>query len=198
MSKSFSKTMYDLVKSRRSIRQFQPTPLAREDLLKVADDGRLAPSASNLQPLEFVVVDEPENLKQIFACLQWAAYIRPQGDPRPGQEPKAYVVVVVNKNIRSQGYERDVGAAMENMILVAWSMGIGSCWLVSVDRAKLAQIIKLPAGEYVIDSVLALGYPAESPIMEEKDDDIRYWQDDLGQLHVPKRKLPRILHWNEF
>ena len=34
--------------------------------------------------------------------------------------------------------------------------------------------------------------------MEEKDDDIRYWQDDLGQLHVPKRKLPRILHWNEF
>jgi len=77
-------------------------------------------------------------------------------------------------------------------------MGIGSCWLVSVDRAKLAQIIKLPAGEYVIDSVLALGYPAESPIMEEKDDDIRYWQDDLGQLHVPKRKLPRILHWNEF
>jgi len=102
MSKSLSKTMYDLVKSRRSIRQFQPTPLAREDLLEVADAGRLAPSASNLQPLEFVVVDEPEKLKQVFACLQWAAYIRPQGDPRPGQEPKAYVVVVVNKNIRSQ------------------------------------------------------------------------------------------------
>lgn len=181
--------IYDLVRSRRSIRQFQPTPLSREDLLKIVDAGRLAPSAANLQPLEFVVVDKPEKLKQVFPCLQWAAYIRPEGDPRPGQESMAYVVVVVNKSIRSKGYERDVGAAMENMILVAWSLGIGSCWLISVDRPKLSQIINLPSENYVIDSVLALGYPAEKPIVEETEEDIRYWKDNSGQLHVPKRRL---------
>ncbi|MCD6193465.1 MAG: nitroreductase family protein [Candidatus Aminicenantes bacterium] len=198
MSRSSTPDFYRLVCSRRSIRQFQSRRLSRQVLTRLVNVGRLAPSAANRQPLEFVVVDEPEKTRQIFSCLKWAAYIQPEGNPRPGHEPVAYIIVLVNQKIRATDYERDVGAALENMILVAWSWGIGSCWLISIDREKVAQLINLPPNQYLLDSVLALGYPAEEPVVEETEDDIRYWKDESGRLHVPKRKLAAVLHWNVY
>ena len=137
-------SFYEMVISRRSIRQFKPEPVSRDILEKIVNTARLAPSAANLQPLEFVVVDEEELRKQLFTCLKWAAYIAPEGNPKPGQEPAAYIVVLVNSQVRDKGYERDVGAAVENMILTAWEEGIGSCWIVSAERNKIQEMLKIP------------------------------------------------------
>ena len=189
--------LYDVILSRRSIRQFKPDSLAREALVRIVEAGRLAPSAANLQPLEFVVVDDRDICAKFFPCLKWAAYVAPQGNPRPGQEPVAYVVVLVNTAVREKMFEYDVGAAVENMILIALADGIGSCWLISIDREKAAQILGVPEG-LRIDSVLALGRPAESPVVEELKDSAKYWKDDEGRLHVPKRPLARVLHLNKF
>jgi len=189
--------LYDVILSRRSIRQFKPDSLAREALVRIVEAGRLAPSAANLQPLEFVVVDDRDICAKFFPCLKWAAYVAPQGNPRPGQEPVAYVVVLVNTAVREKMFEYDVGAAVENMILTALADGIGSCWLISIDREKAAQILGVPEG-LRIDSVLALGRPAESPVVEELKDSAKYWKDDEGRLHVPKRPLARVLHLNKF
>ncbi len=76
-----------LIASRRSIRQFRPKPVSRDLLMDFVDAGRLAPSAANLQPLEFLVVDDPAARAGVFPCLKWAAYIQPDGDPKPGREP---------------------------------------------------------------------------------------------------------------
>jgi len=190
-------SVYDLILSRRSIRQFESQPVKRAILEKVVNTARVAPSAANLQPLEFVAVDEGELKKAVFACLKWAAYITPQGNPEPGHEPQAYIVTLVNSQIRERGYEYDVGAAMENMILAAWGEGIGSCWLISVDRPRVMELLKIPAA-YKIDCVLALGYPAETPKVEEMKDSCRYWKDSDGQFHVPKRGLRKIIHFNGF
>jgi len=190
-------SVYQKVVSRRTIRQFRSLPIAKEILENLVNAGRLAPSGANLQPLEFIVIDDAEITQRIFPCLKWAAYIAPEGDPRPGQEPKAYVIVLVNKEIRPQGYEWDVGAAMENMILTAWEEGIGSCWLLSIDRDELRQILSVP-GSYRIDSVLALGYPAEESVVEELTDSIKYWKDEQGRFHVPKRALIDVIHRNIF
>jgi len=188
---------YDVILSRRSIRQFKPDSLEREALVRIVEAGRLAPSAANLQPLEFMIVDDRDIRARFFPCLKWAAYIAPQGNPRPGQEPAAYVVVLVNTAVREKMFEYDVGAAVENMILIALADGIGSCWLISIDREKAAQILGVPEG-FRIDSVLALGRPAESPVVEELKDSAKYWKDDEGRLHVPKRPLARVLHLNKF
>jgi len=188
---------YDVILSRRSIRQFKPDSLEREALVRIVEAGRLAPSAANLQPLEFMIVDDRDIRARFFPCLKWAAYIAPQGNPRPGQEPAAYVVVLVNTAVREKMFEYDVGAAVENMILTALADGIGSCWLISIDREKAAQILGVPEG-FRIDSVLALGRPAESPVVEELKDSAKYWKDDEGRLHVPKRPLVRVLHLNKF
>lgn len=189
--------IYETIVSRRTIRQFQPVPIPRPILKKIVDAARLAPSAGNLQPLEFIVVDEEEVRQAIFHCLRWAAYIAPSGNPKPGQEPMAYVIPLVNLAIREKGYEYDVGAAMESMILTAWGERIGSCWLISVDRKKVAEILAIPDG-YRVDCVLALGYPAEAPIVEEFQGSVKYWKDEAGVLHVPKRKLEDVLHFNGF
>jgi nitroreductase len=190
-------SVYEKVVSRRTIRQFKPQPVSKEILEKLVNAGRLAPSGANLQPLEFVVIDDVSVAQQVFPCLKWAAYISPRGDPRPGQEPTAYVIILVNTEIRPQGFEWDVGAAMENMILTAWESGIGSCWLLSIDRDGLRQILSVP-DNYRIDSVLALGYPAEESLVEELTDSVKYWKDAQGRFHVPKRALKDVLHRNTF
>jgi len=190
-------SLYELILSRRSIRQFKPEPVSRSILEKLANAARLAPSGANLQPLEFVVVDEEEVRKRLFPCLRWAAYIVPEGNPQPGQEPVAYVVVLVNLKLRKNGYERDVGAAVENMILAAWEERVGSCWIANADIEKIKDMLNVPE-DYKVDSVLALGYPAEEPITEKLKESVKYWKDSKGRLHVPKRRLDDIVHFNGF
>ena len=189
--------VHDAIVSRRSIRQFAPRPVGREVLEKIVNAGRLAPSAANLQPLEFVAVDKEGPRNDLFACLKWAAYIAPQGNPRPGQEPQAYIIVLVNTLIREKMYEYDVGAAIENMILAALGDGLASCWLISIDKPKIAEFLKVPS-QYKVDSVLALGYPAQVSVAEEFADSPKYWQDSDLTFHVPKRKLATVLHFNGF
>ncbi len=188
---------YDLIVSRRTIRRFQQTPVPRDVLEGAVNAGRLAPSAANLQPLEFVAVDDEAVRRKIFPCLRWAAYIAPAGTPRPGEEPTAYIVTLVNTAVRKKDYEHDAGAAMENMILAAWAEGVGSCWLISVDKEKVAAAIGVPS-THKVDSVLALGYPAEEPEVEAYVDSPRYWRDEAGRHHVPKRPLAAVLHINRF
>jgi len=190
-------TLIDFILSRRSIRQFKPDPLPRDILLGLVDAARMAPSAANLQPLEFILVTDEAIRKSVFPCLRWAAYIAPGGNPRPGHEPTAYVVILVNTKIRDKGFERDAGAAAENLILAAWTCGIGSCWVISVDRSPLQAILNIPE-TYSIDSVIALGYPDESPVVEDLTDSVKYWKDESGRLHVPKRKRTEVIHFDTF
>jgi len=188
---------HELIASRRSIRQFQAQEVPRELLEKFVDAGRLAPSAANLQPLEFVVVDDPAVRKEIFPCLKWAAYIHPRGNPTPGQEPAAYVIVLINMNIREKMYEYDVGAAVENMALASAGEGVASCWLISIDRPEIQSILGVP--EHLrVDSVLALGYPAETSVVEEYRDSPKYWKDEAGLFHVPKRGRAEVAHFNRY
>jgi len=190
-------TTYELILKRRTIRRFKQDPIPEATLEKLVNAARLAPSGANLQPLEFIIVDDRSLVDQIFPCLKWAAYIAPKGDPPEGKRPIAYIVVLVNTRIKSSGYEHDSGAAIENLILAALEEGIGSCWLGSIDRKTVKTILRIP-DHYLIDSIVALGYPDEEPMMEEAEGDIKYWLDEQGRLHVPKRKLSQIMHRNYF
>ena len=191
------RNVQDIVAGRRTIRQFKPEPVPPGLLERLVDAARLAPSAANMQPLEYIVVDDKRVCDEIFSCLKWAAYIAPEGNPKPGQEPAAYIVTLVNTKVREKMFEYDVGAAVENMILTALGEGVGSCWLLSIDRDKLRAILGVPE-HYRIDSVLALGYPAEEPMAEVMGDSCRYWKDAEGRLHVPKRAVATVVHFNRF
>lgn len=188
---------YKHITTRRTIRQFGPEPVPRPLLEQMVNAGRLAPSAANRQPLEFIVVDQENLCREIFPCLKWASYIAPAGNPRPGQEPKAYIVVLVDLRIREKAYEWDSGAAIENILLTAWEAGVGSCWIISADKPAIGSLLGIPES-YRVDSVIALGYPAEAPVVEDLTDSVEYWKDESGILHVPKRTLENVIHFNGF
>lgn len=189
--------VYDCVIQRRTIRRFRQDPIPAQRLQQLVNAGRLAPSGANLQPLEYIVVNRKDMLDAVFATTRWAAYIAPKGTPPPGERPVAYIVVLINRHIRARGGEHDCGAAVMNMILTAWEQGLGSCWIASIHKRRLRKILHIPS--YLeIDSVLALGIPAEHPVLEILTDSVKYWKDENGVLHVPKRKLEDILHWNRY
>jgi len=191
------KYLLDLIVKRRTIRRYQQKAISRKILKELIDVARLAPSGANLQPCEYVMVNERPIVDRVFETLRWAGYIAPQGNPPPGERPMAYIVVLVNEKKRKSFSTQDAAAAIENMILLAWAHGIGSCWIGSVEREELAQILESPS-HCRIDSVLALGYPLESPVVEQLTDSVRYWKDKDGTLHVPKRKLEDVLYWQKY
>jgi len=189
--------VYEAVTARRTTRRFKQDALSREMLEKLVDAARLAPSALNLQPCEYIVVDDPKVANEVFKTLGWAAYIAPEGTPKEGERPVAYIVVLLNGEKCKAGGEADAAAAIENILITACGEGLGSCWIGSVDRERLSKILHIPE-HCRIYSVVALGYAAEKPVLDEAAESIRYWKDEKGVLHVPKRKLKDIVHFNKY
>ncbi len=189
--------MLDLIKTRRSIRRFSQEKLGRDFLIELIETARCAPAFANEQSLEYIIVDEPKICQELFETLTWAWHVRPKRKPGPNQRPAAYIVVLIDSEIKREAVV-DAAAAIENMLLAAWSKGVGSCWLGNLDRGKIHQILGID-DKYDINSVVALGKPAEKPIMEDAaGEDTKYYLDKNDVLHVPKRPLKRILHFNQF
>lgn len=159
--------------------------------------ARLAPSGANMQPCEYIIVDDENLLPRVFSTLKWAGYIAPKGNPPAGEEPTAYIVILMNRQKRPQGGDHDAGIVAAYISLVSLQRGVGSCLIASVDRDQLRQILKVPE-HCEINLVVALGYPNESPMVEDFRDSIKYWKDEQGVLHVPKRKLAGVLHRNRY
>lgn len=191
-----SMDVYEAILSRRSIRRFQQKPIPVELLKKFVNGARLAPSAANLQPIEFFIVNNKSLCSKVFETLGWAAYIKPKWTPAEEERPVAYIIMLI-KDPKNKYYLRDVSLASENIVLAAEEEGIGSCILCKVDREKLRENLKIPK-EIIVDSVIALGYKAEKSVIEEYNDSIQYWRDENEVLHVPKRKLEDIVHLNKF
>jgi nitroreductase len=188
--------IYDIIISRRTIRRFTQKPLDMDVLKKCVNAARLAPSAANLQPLEYYLVTEKKLCTQVFDALRWAGYIQPTWSPDEQERPTAYIVVLV-QDTKNQFYQRDVGFATENIVLIAEAEGLGSCILCNIDKEKIQHILKIPQA-YTVDSVIALGYKAEKSVTEDYHDSVKYWRDEQNVLHVPKRKLNDIIHINKF
>jgi len=188
--------VYETALSRRSIRRFKQKSLNKEFLEKFVNAARLAPSAANLQPLEFFIVDDKKLREQVFEATNWAGYIKPKWTPVSDERPVAYIVILV-KDRSNTWYKRDASYAAANIVLAAESLDIGSCVLCAIDRDKIREYLKIPE-EVMIDSLIALGYKAEHPVAEDVIDSIKYWRDEKEVLHVPKRKLKDITHYNKY
>jgi len=190
--------IYETIISRRTIRKYDQKKIEPEILKKIVNAGRLAPSAANLQPLEYLIIDDEDLKKKVFPNIAWAGYIKPEGDPGKGERPAAYIIILADKKI-NPAPERDIGASVENMNLVAEEEGIGCCWIGAFKAKEINNIISVPVN-LSAELILAIGYPLEKPVSEdiEKGSSIKYYKDESGTLHVPKRKLEDILHFNQF
>jgi nitroreductase len=186
-------SVYLKIKSRRTIRKYLQTVVPEEVLLKCVEAAIFSPSGGNLQPLRYVIVNDAKLLKQVFSTLSWAVYL-PEYGPTEEEMPRAYIVLLLDKNGRTPTH--DASIASMSISMVAYDEGLGSCILASVDRKKLRNVLNVPESLDVA-LVVALGYPAETPVVEPvSDGKIKYWLDKNGVLHVPKRDIKDIVIWN--
>jgi nitroreductase len=186
-------TLLQTLRTRRTVRLFQQKRIPYRHLEECVEAARLAPSARNIQPLEYVVVDSEKLRGKMFSCLGMGGGITDFS----GREPAAYVAVLVNRELRGEWAGHDCGMAAENLVLAAWNRGIGSCILARINRDKIREILGIP-DRYETDLVVALGYPAEKPVPEDMTESTNSYRDGKGVLHVPKRPLKQILHRNGF
>jgi len=188
----------ELIKQTRTVRRFkQDRSLDPATLLELVDLARFGGSARNCQPLRYMIVTDRERRERIFPFLGWAGYLTDWAGPVEGERPAAYIICLLALD-RLAGPEHevhfDLGISTQNMLLGAAQKGISGCRIGSFGK-KLAAELGIDSRHKIL-LVLALGYPAEKVVLEEVggDDDIRYWRDNAGVHHVPKRSLEDILY----
>ena len=185
-------TVFEAIAARRTIRRFKQKRVPFGLLEKCVDAARLAPSASNRQRLEYIIVNERSLTGKIFEAVSWAGHLRPAWVPAETERPAAYIVMVADGPVKGD-LAYDAGAAMQNILLTALEQGLGSCCLGSAKKAPVMRALAIP-DTYSVALVIALGYPAESPRVDKFDGSIKYWRDEAGVLHVPKKSLAMVVH----
>ena len=184
----------DLIVRNRSYRQFdQEFHIETSALRSYIDLARLSASARNLQPYKYIIANDPVINAMVFDCLGWAGDLPDWDGPEEGKRPAAYIIVLGDTKIRAT-FGCDYGIAAQSIMLGATKDGFGGCILGSANREKLATSLNIPKHLEIV-LVLALGKPNEKVVLEElpQDGDTRYWRDDAGVHHVPKRSLEELI-----
>jgi nitroreductase len=183
----------DLILKNRSYRRFdQSVPISMELLREMVDAARVSGSARNMQPLKYMLFNDPADCARIFPTIAWAGYMKDWPGPEEGERPTAYIVQLGDLELTDDWWCDD-GIAAQSMMLTAVEKGFGGCIIGSVQREKLRSILSIP-DRYKIIQVLALGKPAEKVVLDDvSDGDITYWRDEQGIHHVPKRSLDELI-----
>ncbi|HYL58630.1 MAG TPA: nitroreductase family protein [Candidatus Acidoferrales bacterium] len=140
----------DAINSRRVQRAFSTKPVEREKLAKIVDAGRHAMSARNLQPWQFIVLENRETLKGVGALCATGKFV--------ADAPSAVVVLKDVGNTRWA--DVDCAQAVQNMANAGWALGLGTCWVGNFDAAKIGAMLGVPDG-WVIFTILPFGYADE-------------------------------------
>jgi len=162
-------TAIEAMHSRRSIRAYTAEPVDRATIEEIVDCARLAPTAMNDQPWEFVVLTVRSSFARIPPLLGHAEFIA----------NAAFCVLVLARP--SACAVEDCCAATENLLLAAQAHGLGACWVAGAPQPyapAVAAAFGAPATHALI-SIVSVGHPAESPSIE-------------------KRPLADVLHWEKF
>jgi nitroreductase len=171
--------VFDAIKERRSIRAYTDEKVSEEDVERLIDAARWAPSAGNIQPWEFVIVKDMETKRKLSDAALNQAFIE-----------KAPVVIVVcaDLNRSSRGYGsrgvhlyslQDTAAATENILLAAQELGLATCWVGAFHESEVAKAVKAPRNLRPV-AIVAVGHPAERP------------------MGSPRRSVDEIVHYETF
>lgn len=184
----------DLILKNRSYRRFYEDEIVEVDILKeLVNLARLSASGANLQPLKYILSNSQEKNEGIFKTLGWAGYLKEWNGPGKGERPSAYIIMLNDLSV-SKNPSLDPGIAAQSILLGAIEKGLGGCMLGNVNKEELKAKLNLKEN-YEIVLVIALGKPKEEVVIEpiELAGDVKYWRDEEGIHHVPKRTLDDII-----
>lgn len=165
----------ETIMTRRSIRQYKPQAVEREKMQTIVECGINAPNAMNRQPWEVRVVDNPDYINGVTELYKKANPKAAADSTFRNMFRNAPTVVFIGHDTKSESSPFDCGLLAENMMLSAWSMGIGSCCLGSPARfmksAEAAEYLKkLNFSEgYELLYCIGFGYPDEAPAAKPRE-----------------------------
>lgn len=162
----------EVIKTRRSIREYKDQRIAKDALEKIVDAARFAPTARGVEPWEFIVITQSDTLKKIADLAENGRFVA---------QASSCIAVFCRD---TKYYLEDGCAATENMLIAAASLGIGSCWVAGDKKPYCGQVNKLldVPDSFKLVSLIALGYPLSKDSFRIKD----------------KRPLNDLIHWERF
>ena len=167
----------NLIRSRYSVREYEDLPVQKDQLIKVLDAGRVAPSAVNFQPWHFIAVTKPEQMAKVHEAYPRGWF----------KKVKNCIVVCGDHNAgwkrQNDGKDHtdiDVAIAVDHMTLQATEIGLGTCWICNFNPKRLTEEFHLPPHlEPIV--IISIGHPASK------------------EIPVKKRKsLEEIVSWEEY
>lgn len=167
----------EAIRGRRSVRKYRDEPVPRDLIRQIVEAGTWAPSGGNIQPVRYVVVDDPRTVAKIQTISPGMI----------GSRPAAVIVLASDRKIAQElGGElgrdtmsvMDVSMAAQNVLLAAYGLGLGTCVIKSFSARAVAALLGMP--DHVVPELLvSLGYPAETP-------------------PAPQRRTLEVLHWGRY
>jgi nitroreductase len=146
---------FTCIRTRREIREYLDKPIAAKYLLRILEAGRIAPSSKNSQPWHFVVIKDRQTLSKIASLTPTGAHI--------GKASLAIAVLMDGAKLP----EVDGARAIQSMILEAWDLGIGACWVTNFYDDAVKDILGAPQRMKLV-SVIPFGYPREARTKRKK------------------------------
>jgi nitroreductase len=171
--------VFEAIKKRRSVRAYTSEKVSEEDVERLIEAARWAPSAGNIQPWEFIIVTNAETKRRLSDAALHQTFIE-----------KAPVVIVVCADVvrSSWGYGsrgtnlyclQDTAAATENVLLAAQALGLATCWVGAFHEDEVAKAVNTPRNVRPV-AIVPVGRPAEKPSAR------------------PKRSMREIVHYETF
>ena len=171
--KGWQTPLQKLFKNRRSIRRYLDKPVERGKILTCIEAARLAPSADNVQPWRFLIIDDHDLIKQfsnkVFSGIYFIS--------RFAAKAPVLIIILARLDIianrvgkQIQGihyYLIDIGIAGEHIVLQAEELGLGTCWIGWFNIRKARKFFRIPR-KYKVVSLLALGYYEKKPSKEKR------------------------------
>jgi len=164
-------SVFDTVRTVLAVRKYQDKPIPDEIVHQIVEAGRLTGSSRNLQPWQFIVVQDKETLRQLGALVQTGPYTA---------QAALAIVVLIEK--ASEFAVSDGSRAIQSMVLTAWDAGVGSNWAGFANRHEdIKAYVGVPA-EYDVLAILPFGYPVDA----------------VGQGKKQRKPLSEVAHRDRF
>ncbi|MCD6593424.1 nitroreductase family protein [Candidatus Bathyarchaeota archaeon] len=154
--------VFEAIKTRRSIRAFTEEEVSDEEIEKILDAARWAPSAGNIQPWMFVIVRDPKRKRRLSEAALNQLFI---------EEAPVVIVVCADQERSGRVYGRrgsdlyciqDTAAAIQNLLLAAHALGLGACWVGAFNEDAVRHVLNIPAGVRPV-AIIPIGRPAVKP-----------------------------------
>jgi len=189
--------VFDCIRTRRSIRKYKEKDVPWDNIVEILQAGKYAPCAGNIFNLKFIVVkneDKRRDIAEASVQQHWMAdapiHIVVVGEP---EKAERYYGTRGVRLYTIQG----AAAAIENMLLTAHSLGLGSCWVGAFDENELFRILNL-AEEKSVQGIVTIGYADEKPEQPPKFriEHMTYFEKWWGRIEGPKTHLGWLSQYN--